>query len=179
MVEVQLNPESKNPVPMALLISFSVCTTLLVSMHMLALMISTCILPNVESVASVHGLVAVSESPHEKLNNYIEIAWTFSTVFGLFLFLIEIAILCWVKFWDIGFDNGKTGQIAALSATVLLVPIYVIFIAFAVHFYRQLVAHKYERSARNLQELESLASQLHNEQSITSEFNTSLAMMNV
>lgn len=27
---------------------------------------------------------------------YIEIAWTFSTVFGILLFLVEIAILFWV-----------------------------------------------------------------------------------
>lgn len=43
MVEVQLC--ESDPVPTALLITFAICTTLLVSVHMLALMISTCILP--------------------------------------------------------------------------------------------------------------------------------------
>lgn len=160
MVEVQLNG-TDNPVPTGLLIAFSVVTTLLVSVHMLALMISTCILPNVESVASVHGLVAVSESPHEKMSKYIEIAWAFSTVFGIFLFLIEIAILCWVKFWEYGWHDGShSGRKAALAATIVLIPICIIFIAFAIHFYRNLANYKFERTARGLQELDSLANQL-------------------
>ncbi|RWS25457.1 ankyrin repeat and MYND domain-containing protein 2-like protein [Leptotrombidium deliense] len=158
MVEVQLDEHSK--VPPTLLIAFSVCTTLLVSVHMLALMISTCILPNVEAVASVHGLTSVNESPHDRLHSYIEIAWTFSTVFGIFLFLLEIAIICWVKFYDI-----ESGQKAALAATVLLIPIVVIFIAFAIHFYRSLVTHKYEWSVNSLKELELMVSQFPKEQS--------------
>ena len=60
MVEMQINNTSGNRVPVGLLVTFTVCTTLLVSVHMLALMISTCILPHVEAVASIHGLAAVS-----------------------------------------------------------------------------------------------------------------------
>ncbi|XP_015795947.1 calcium release-activated calcium channel protein 1 [Tetranychus urticae] len=163
MVEVQLNPDSKNPIPFGLLISFAICTVLLVSMHMLALMISTCILPHLEVVCTINGIGKVSESPHEKLNHYIEIAWTCSTVLGIFLFLIEIAILCWVKFWDFGVNQGNTGHKAALAATLLLIPIFIIFIGFAVHFYRRLISHKFETSAKNLQEIESMASQLKND----------------
>lgn len=51
--------EESSQVPTGLLITFTACTTLLVSVHMLALMISTCILPNVDAVASVNGLAAV------------------------------------------------------------------------------------------------------------------------
>ncbi|XP_023239323.1 calcium release-activated calcium channel protein 1-like [Centruroides sculpturatus] len=150
MVEVQLSQR----MPRELLIAFSVCTTLLVAVHMLALMISTCILPNVEAVASVHSFAAVSESPHEKMHYYIELAWAFSTVFGILLFLLEIAILCWVKFYDYSRE-------AALAATILLIPMVITFLAFAFHFYRKLVAHKYEQSAHGLQELESMVNQLH------------------
>jgi calcium release-activated calcium channel protein 1 len=155
MVELQVNEN----VPPSLLIAFTICTTLLVSVHMLALMISTCILPNVEAVASVHGLAAVSESPHEKMHFYIEIAWAFSTVFGIFLFLIELAILCWVKFWNLG-GASNSGHLAALAATIVLIPIGIVFIGFAMHFYTTLVSHKYERSERGILELESLVSQL-------------------
>lgn len=91
---------------------------------------------------------------------YIEIAWAFSTVFGIFLFLIELAIICWVKFWDVGYRDNKSGQKAALVATIILIPIGIVFIGFAVHFYRTLVSHKFERSEKNLQELESMISQL-------------------
>ena len=44
---------------------------------------------------------------HETINFFIEIAWKFSNVYGVFLFLIEIIILGWVKFWEIGFPSGK------------------------------------------------------------------------
>lgn len=91
---------------------------------------------------------------------YIEIAWAFSTVFGIFLFLIELAILCWVKFWAVKYNNYKSGQLAALVATLILIPIGIIFISFAIHFYRTLITHKMGRSEKNLQELEVMVSQL-------------------
>ena len=54
-------------------------------------------------------------------SRYIEIAWAFSTLIGLVLFLIEIAILCWVKFYDLS-------QAAAWSACIVLVPVLVVFV---------------------------------------------------
>lgn len=63
---VQLS-DKNDTFPLALLIAFAICTTLLVSIHMLALLISTCILPHVEAVAMVHGMILPEESPHEKL----------------------------------------------------------------------------------------------------------------
>ena len=53
------------------------------------------------------------------------------------MFLVEIAILCWVKFYTI--DHA-----VAWTATGILIPIMVIFVAFAAHFYLKLVAHKSE-----------------------------------
>ncbi|GAB6028715.1 hypothetical protein CHUAL_004537 [Chamberlinius hualienensis] len=149
MVEVQLTND-KDKVPDGLLVAFAICTTLLVSVHLLALMISTCILPDIEAVSNLHSLDVISESPHERMRCYIEIAWVFSTLFGILLFLIEIALLCWVKFHIIS-------HAAAISATVLLVPVVILFLAFALHFYRTLVNHRYETQQLNLAEVEHLA----------------------
>ena len=91
---------------------------------------------------------------------YIEIAWAFSTVFGIFLFLIELAILCWVKFWDVRYHGQDSGQKSALVATIILIPIGIIFIGFAIHFYRTLVSHKFEGTVKNLQEVENMREQL-------------------
>ena len=77
------------------------------------------------------------ESPHSTMNFIVELAWGFSTVLGILLFLLEIAILCWVKFYNLS-------QTAAWVATGMLIPIIFIFIAFAAHFYLKLVAHKSE-----------------------------------
>ena len=61
------------------------------------------------------------------------------THLGILLFLVEIAILCWVKFW---FKDHTVAWVA----TGLLIPILVIFVGFAAHFYLKLVAHKSEVS---------------------------------
>ncbi|XP_047528191.1 calcium release-activated calcium channel protein 1 isoform X1 [Vanessa atalanta] len=153
MVEVQLNPPSQTKVPPAMLVAFTVCTTLLVAVHMLALMISTCILPNIEAVGNLHSISLVHESPHERLHWYIEIAWAFSTLLGLILFLVEIAILCWVKFYDLS-------ETAAWSACVVLIPVMIVFLAFAIHFYMSLATHKYEVTVTGIKELELLKEQI-------------------
>ncbi|KAI9580672.1 calcium release-activated calcium channel protein orai isoform 1-T2 [Glossina fuscipes fuscipes] len=157
MVEVQLNNDTQ--VPGGMLVAFAICTTLLVAVHMLALMISTCILPNIETVCNLHSISLVHESPHERLHWYIETAWAFSTLLGLILFLLEIAILCWVKFYDLS-------QPAAWSACIVLIPVLVVFLAFAIHFYRSLVTHKYEVTVSGIRELEILKEQMEQDHHI-------------
>lgn len=154
MVEVQINNDTN--VPPGMLVAFAICTTLLVAVHMLALMISTCILPNIEAVCNLHSISLVHESPHERLHWYIETAWAFSTLLGLILFLIEIAILCWVKFYDLSKE-------AAWSACIVLIPVLIVFLAFAIHFYRSLMTHKYEVTASGIRELEILKEQMEHD----------------
>lgn len=180
MVEVQL--EVKFNYPHVLLIAFSVCTTVLVAVHLFALLISTCILPNVEAVSNIHNLNSVSESPHERMHHYIELAWGFSTALGILLFLAEVVLLCWMKFLPV--DAGKSrsapqsstavttttvsattqqqnsGFQAALASTIIMVPVGVIFVLFTIHFYRSLVRHKTERHHQEIEELHKIKVQL-------------------
>lgn len=178
MVEVQLETQYQYPRP--LLIAFSACTTVLVAVHLFALMISTCILPNIEAVSNVHNLNSVKESPHERMHRHIELAWAFSTVIGTLLFLAEVVLLCWVKFLplkkqpdqlrptskppageaaaNVSSTGGITpGQAAAIASTTIMVPFGLIFIVFAVHFYRSLVSHKTDRQFQELNELAEFA----------------------
>ncbi|XP_071672090.1 calcium release-activated calcium channel protein 1 isoform X4 [Patagioenas fasciata] len=165
MVEVQINSEDDHP--QGLLIAFSACTTVLVAVHLFALMISTCILPNIEAVSNVHNLNSVKESPHERMHRHIELAWAFSTVIGTLLFLAEVVLLCWVKFLPLkkqsdnpNQNNSSTitsGQAAAIASTSIMVPFGLIFIVFAVHFYRSLVSHKTDRQFQELNELAEFA----------------------
>ncbi|XP_029184596.2 calcium release-activated calcium channel protein 1-like isoform X2 [Acropora millepora] len=152
MVELQV----EHGIPDALLIAFSVMTTVLISVHVFALMISVCILPNIEGIANINqkGTQMAEDSPHEKLHMYIETAWIFSTGLGTLLFLAEIAILSWVKFY-------LYSKPAALAASVVLVPVCIVFVWFAIHFYRTLVQHKYERSFQGVEELQQIAIHLH------------------
>lgn len=146
MVEIELGPQTSE----ALLISFSVITTLVVAVHLLALMISTCILPHIEAVGDVHHFGAVTDSPHTHLHWYIELAWIFSTGVGILLFLAQMAILVWVRFYDL--SNS-----AHIASTAIIVPVLLVFIAFAIHFYRRLVSIKYESSTKGLAEVEKMA----------------------
>ncbi|XP_063066865.1 calcium release-activated calcium channel protein 1 [Engraulis encrasicolus] len=184
MVEVQLdNSYDYHP---GLLIAFSACTTVLVAVHLFALMVSTCILPNIEAVSNVHNLNSVRESPHERMHRHIELAWAFSTVIGTLLFLAEVVLLCWVKFLPVrakdkgtvggggaGAGTGEAarngtatgisaGVAAAITSTSIMVPFGLVFIVFAVHFYRSLVSHKTDRQFQELEELEDLT-RLQNE----------------
>ncbi|KAL4660386.1 calcium release-activated calcium channel protein 1-like [Arapaima gigas] len=166
MVEVQL--ESKHNYPPGLLIAFSACTTVLVAVHLFALMISTCILPNIEAVSNVHNLNSVKESPHERMHRHIELAWAFSTVIGTLLFLAEVVLLCWVKFLPVkqplynSTSTISTGEAAAIASTSIMVPFGLVFIVFAVHFYRSLVSHKTDRQFQELEELSNIT-RLQNE----------------
>ncbi|CAI9584257.1 unnamed protein product [Staurois parvus] len=164
MVEVQL--EADHVYPTGLLIAFSACTTVLVAVHLFALMISTCILPNIEAVSNVHNLNSVKESPHERMHRHIELAWAFSTVIGTLLFLAEVVLLCWVKFLPVNSPKSavndtsssiSSGKAAAIASTSIMVPFGLIFIVFAVHFYRSLVSHKTDRQFQELNELAEIA----------------------
>ncbi|XP_053617663.1 calcium release-activated calcium channel protein 1-like isoform X4 [Plodia interpunctella] len=151
MVELQINEPTN--VPEWLFVMFAVCTTVLVAVHIFALMISTYLLPNIDAVSKMETpggpAIALRDSPHERMRGFIELAWAFSTVLGLFLFLVEIAILCWVKFWDYSFA-------AATAATVIVIPVLIVFVAFAIHFYHSLVVQKCETSVQDIAQLENM-----------------------
>lgn len=153
MVELQINEPTA--VPNWLFVMFAICTTVLVSVHIFALMISTYLLPNIEAISKLEISELVTESPHERMRGFIELAWAFSTVLGLFLFLVEIAILSWVKFWDFSFT-------AATASTIIIIPVLVVFVAFATHFYHSLVVYKCEKTVDDMKELENIKKHLDN-----------------
>ncbi|KAG5319958.1 CRCM1 protein, partial [Pseudoatta argentina] len=153
MVELQINEPTA--VPEWLFVMFAVCTTFLVSVHIFALMISTYLLPNIEAISKLQVSRLITESPHERMRGFIELAWAFSTILGLFLFLVEVAILCWVKFWDYSFT-------AATASTIIVIPVLIVFVVFAVHFYHSLVVYKCESVVSDMKDLESIKRNLDN-----------------
>ena len=84
----------------------------------------------------------------------LEIVWIFSTGLGTLLFLAEIAILCWVKFYNYS-------EPAAVAASVVLVPVCIVLVWLVVHFNRSLVQHKYEISFQRIKELQQITNQLY------------------
>lgn len=117
--------------------------------------ISTYLLPNIDAASKLHSQKLFAESPHERMKGFIELAWAFSTVLGLFLFLVEVAVLCWVKFWDFSIR-------AAMAATIIVIPVLIIFIIFVFHFWRVLVVHKCKSTIKSINELEEMKKKLDN-----------------
>jgi calcium release-activated calcium channel protein 1 len=96
-----------------------------------------CILPELKSVILQSNVWINNENtkPLSSLNIYIEIAWVVSTGFGLFLFIIELCLIFWIKVSGIS-------QIAAIAALTTLCIVGCPFILFAVGFYFRIARAK-------------------------------------
>jgi calcium release-activated calcium channel protein 1 len=79
MVEISLDDHKNSPSSGPLLVVYSVITCLLVGVHLLALMISTCILPQLEADSLLNREEYTS---HETMHIYVELAWILSTGLG-------------------------------------------------------------------------------------------------
>lgn len=180
LVEMDLYPL----VPTGLLLFFTITSTLLVGVHMFALMISTCILPHFDALVAVEteacSLLSAA-TPHQRINSsglekqlfkfgsvsdlshsglvgYIDLAWSCSTLLGIFLFIIELAAILWVKFND--------QRMVALVGTSLLLPILLALIFFVLKFYKLLMRMRFESAHREIDHLHQLmlASDLRQQQ---------------
>lgn len=129
LVELQYDQSTPKP----LLIVLGVVTSLLVSVHLLALMMSTCILPYMEATG------CTQDSPHIKLKFYIDLSWLFSTCIGLLLFLVEIGVIFYVKFTAVGYPT------AGYITTAMLVPVGVVFVVFSYLIHKNRVSHSLGR----------------------------------
>ncbi|XP_059479249.1 calcium release-activated calcium channel protein 1-like [Neocloeon triangulifer] len=114
----------------------SVNTVVLIAMNSFAFVIGTCLLPhlkavNEEYVAPQEGQTKMnavpSFSPHEQLSGFIRTSQRISHVFGLFVFLLEVPLVIWVKLWDLS-------QNACIASTAVMVPFMVIFATFVWFF---------------------------------------------
>jgi len=166
MVEIQLDQPGNLQLPPQLCILFSVLTTFLISVHVFALMISVCILPNIETVNHLANSPHIqdscqvrthpADSPYTTLRVYIEIAWIFSTGLGSLLFLMEIPVLIWVKFFHVN-------RTACVVATAIMIPVCVLFLIFSLKFYKKLVRHKQDRNVKAMEGLELILTKLNDQ----------------
>ena len=128
--------------------------------HFLALMISTCSLPLLQA----GNLFASHEDRIARI--YIRLAWILSTGFGeelfcfekfklyylsnlgIFLFLLEVVVVCWIKFFFVTY-------LAAIAVTVIVVSVIISFSIFSIHFYQRLAILKLSHHQNELGQIEN------------------------
>jgi len=108
-----------------------------------------CILPELKSAIRQSDVWINDENtkPLSSLNVFIEIAWVVSTGFGLFLFIIELCLIFWIKVS--GFS-----QTAAVAALVTLCIVGCPFILFAIGFYFRIARAKVDLHQTDLEIIE-------------------------
>ncbi|XP_021966293.2 calcium release-activated calcium channel protein 1 isoform X2 [Folsomia candida] len=155
-VELQINDEDANP---ALLVAFVVTTALLVGTSMMAIMISTCLLPHIQAVAKMSLISQVGQSPHERMAHLVDLSWVMANTASLFFFTLDVILLCWIKF-------TYFSPAASIAATAIMGPVLVIILLFGVAFYRKITKHQYVLSTMKFEELERMKEQLDREDSL-------------
>ena len=156
MVEAPLEKD----LPEALLIIFSISTTLVVVVHLVAVMVSTCILPDIEAVGESDCKNDIKLSPHDTMAKFVEIAWIFSTGLGIFLFLGQMGVIVWIRFYP-------RSIVATVAAMVVIGPVIVLFGVFAMRYYQRLIKLKYNRSTREIAEAEAIMMQMEEQPFVT------------
>jgi len=140
LVELQYDTETHK----WLLVVLGVVTTLLVSVHLIALMMSTCLLPHIEA----NG--CTQDSPHNRLHFYIELSWLLSICIGLLLFLLEIGVIFFVKF------DGIDYRIGAYITSALLIPVFIAFVVISYRLHRDRFSHSVDRVNTKVGDLENI-----------------------
>nr|CUU97512.1 pyridine nucleotide disulfide oxidoreductase [Hymenolepis microstoma] len=154
MIELTIEQDEVNPIPEALLIAFTAFASLLIVVHITALLISTCILPQLECYISIcESSDGSIDTPYEKVRWYIEMSWVFSTALGMLLFLVVVVLACWVKFWNIS-------KWSAGVCFLIVGPVVVVFVLFAIFFYRTLISFKYQNASKMVDSLDRWMSEL-------------------
>lgn len=137
LVEFSIDSYPDIPSRDGIFTAYTIVSCILVSVHLLALLMSICILPEIKSVLRQKSqwIKKKNEEPLNTVNVYIETAWILSTGFGLFLILLELGLVFWIKI--AGFSLS-----AAIAAIVTLCVVGLPFIIFAVGFYIRIIRTK-------------------------------------
>eukprot|EP01137_Pigoraptor_chileana_P015266 Opistho-2@70975 len=138
---VQINIVSDMHTP--LLTAYGVVTAMLIGVNLFALMIATCLLPTLESTPITDAEdEEKAVSIESKFRKYIYMSWILSTGLGIFLFVVDMALIGWIQFYKF--------NPAAIGVTVVAVPTLFIVAIFGFRFYNMLIAIQLEAHKRAL-----------------------------
>lgn len=155
----------------AVVILYGAVTSLVIAIHMLALMIATCILPWIESIKQeLQELHKENRQQHTELadsyghqhalrihrtlafcDKYVSLAWILSTGIGIVLFAVDLPLIAFVKF-------NSSSPVSGWVSVALLGPVVVMIVYFAVRFYSELISGKTKRIQGILDDLHNVYS---------------------
>ena len=125
---------------------------------------STCTINSANNINTTTNTIQLNEGgplvfPYRQFHRFIELAWISSTVFGIFLFIVEIGLVCYIKFYPISF-------IAAISGTVVMLPILILFVSFTLTFYKRLAVFKVDLTKKYLDQVDRNLLPLHHDATV-------------
>ena len=149
-----------NP-PSLLLIIYAIHTTFLVFIHLLSLMLATCLLPELE---------AVSKLPHSQLETNstlsivkiftVQLCWVLSNIVGIIIFITEVILIAFVKFFP--GKNQDPNNLHAGTATLILVVILTVFsLPLIVYQSRVISKHKLRLHERQLGQAQQMLEEIN------------------
>lgn len=102
---------------------------------------------NPEETTLMMGIDNTITFPYMQYHRYIELSWISSTVIGMSLFIVEVGLICFIKFYPIS-------HLAAFAGSFVMTPILIIFVLFTYKFYQSLAGHKTDLTKKLLLQME-------------------------
>ena len=144
MVEAEISTET----PTGLLIPFAMLTALLIFVHMASLLIATRLLPELEAIIKQPSL-HIPSSINKGYTWPVHMVWYLSNIVGIVLFLVELVIVAYVKFYPTGED--KTSLHVGTATLAVVVVLSVVFLPFIIVFFRSISKKKIQLHEQNLE----------------------------
>lgn len=144
MVEAEIGVDT----PTGILIPFAMLTAILIFVHMASLLIATRLLPELEAIIkqpSINLPAAITKG----YNWPVHVVWYLSNVVGIILFLVDLVIVAFVKFYPNSQDQTRIHVGTATLAVVVLLT--VVSLPFLVIFFRSLSKKKIQLHEQNLE----------------------------
>lgn len=133
MVEVDVHEDT----PSAILIPYAMLTALLICVHLFSLIIATRLLPELEAFINNPEVCF----PHRIVKRYyswpVQLVWYLSNIVGVFLFLVELVLVAYVKFFP--YSGSVADKLHVGTATlVVVVTLSALAFPFIIVFFRSL-----------------------------------------
>lgn len=165
MVEVDLSPQT----PSEILIPYAMLTALLICVHLFSLVLATRLLPELEAYINKPNLNLPQPISITKGSSWaVQLVWYLSNIVGVLLFLVELVLVAYVKFYPVG--DSDPNHLHVGTATLLVVVILsAVTIPFIVIFFRSLSNKKIKFHEQKLERALVLLESMNQSTNITAQ----------